>query len=98
MASMLQNLKRYDWDTWIMGIFRAFVAGGAGAITSPIAPMIQDPKVFNLADGYGKVIWVMVVGFLSAAFVGMGIFLKTHPGPDPDAEPPAFPLIPPAKP
>lgn len=86
MQTMASNASRYDWTTWLMGIFRSFVAGGAGAIAAPIGPMLMDGKDYNLGSGgLGKVLASMGIAFLVTGLTGMGIFLKTHGAPDPIA-------------
>lgn len=82
MQAMMANARAYDWPTWFIGIMRAFISGGAGAIASPAGPMYLDPKDFNLGEGLGKVLISMAIGFLIMGIVTMGIFLKTHGAPD----------------
>ena len=79
---LFPNTSNYDWATWLMGIMRAFIAAGAGAVASPTGPMILDPKDWNLGDGLSKVLMSMLIGFLVSGIVGMMIFLNTHSGPD----------------
>ena len=80
--SRLKIISMYDWATWIIGIMRAFIAGGAGALSAPIGPMVMDAKDYNLACGLGKVLATMGIAFVVTGLAGMGIFLKTHGAPD----------------
>lgn len=82
MKNMIQNAGRYDWATWLMGIFRALIAAAAGAIASPVGPMVLDPNDYNLGTGLKKVVVSMLITAAITGVTGMAIFLKTHPGPD----------------
>lgn len=82
MQAMMLNASRYDWSTWLMGIFRSLIAASAGAIASPVGPMVLDPKDYNLGDGLHKVVISMLITAGITGVTGMAIFLKTHPGPD----------------
>lgn len=82
MQTMIVNARGYDWATWFMGIMRSFIAGGAGAVASPLGPMILDPKDYNLGSGLVKVLISMLIGFGVSGVVGLAMFLKTHSGPD----------------
>lgn len=83
MQTIIINARRYDWATWFIGMMRAFIAAGAGAVASPAGPMLLDPKDYNLGAGLSKVLISMAIGFFVSGVVGMGIFLKTHGAPDP---------------
>jgi len=84
MASIVANVKKYDWDTWLMGIFRSVIGGGANGVIAGIAAMGLDPMQFNLSAGLGKELEMFGVSFFLAALVGMFTFLKTHEGPEPE--------------
>ena len=72
----------YEWSTWAIGLMRSFVAGGAGALSAPIGPMIMDAGDYNLSGGLHKVLATMGIAFVVTGLAGMGIFLKTHGAPD----------------
>lgn len=78
----VSNVKAYDWATWLMGIWRAFISGGAGAIAGAFGPMLTDPKDFNLGSGLGHTFSSMGVSFLLVGTVQMCMFLQTHGAPD----------------
>jgi len=82
--TMAQNASRYDWDTWLVGIMRSFIAGGAGVLAGGTGPLVLDPAVFNVSTSSG--VWhtlaSMGIGFLIAGITAMGTFLKTHGAPD----------------
>lgn len=80
----LSNAKVYDWQTWFVGIQRAVVQGGSGAVVAGLANMGIDPEHFNLKGGNGlrDVIELMGTMFLIMGIVHMFIFLQTHGTPD----------------
>lgn len=80
--TMLTNARGYDWATWVMGIMRAFISGGAGAIAGAFGPMVTDPKDWNLGGGLNHVLESMAIGFLIAGLTHLGIFLQTHATPE----------------
>lgn len=73
MEAMLKNGSQYDWKTWLMGIWRAMIGGGAGAVAG---------LVTNLGTGLQHTLVSMGEAFTIVAVVHMFIFLQTHPGPD----------------
>lgn len=82
-----KNLAAYDWQTWIVGIWRSVVGGGAGAVAGSFGPMVTDPKDWNLGSGLGHVLESMVISFILVGIVHMMIFLQTHPAPELIQEP-----------
>lgn len=76
------NIKSYDWATWLIGIMRAFISGGAGALAGATGPMIVDPKDWNLGAGLHNTLISMLIGFVLLGIVHMGIFLQTHGAPE----------------
>jgi hypothetical protein len=76
------NARQYDWATWLMGIFRSLIGGGAGAVSGAFGPMLTDPKDFNLGGGIGHTMETMGIGFVIGGIVNMCIFLQTHGSPD----------------
>lgn len=83
MTTMAKNFASYDWATWVVGIMRSFISGGAGAVSGAIGPMVTDPKDWNLGTGFNHVLESMLIGFLIAGFVHLAIFLQTHAVPEP---------------
>lgn len=81
--TMINNMKAYDWATWVMGIWRSVIGGGAGAVAGSFGPMVTDPKDWNIHQGLGNVFESMAIGFVIGALVHLFIFLSTHPAPDP---------------
>jgi hypothetical protein len=80
---MLTNLGKYDWATWLVGIWRAIITGGTGGVISGFASMGIDPEHFNLTTGLGHVFRLAGIMFVAMAFVHLVLFLNTHPAPDP---------------
>ena len=79
---VLTNAQRYDWTTWFMGIMRAFISGGGGALSGGLGPMMADPDHFNVGAGLTHLLSSMELGFLVGAVISLGIFLHTHGAPD----------------
>lgn len=79
----LRNAKVYDWKTWFVGIQRAVVQGGSGAVVAGLANMGIDPEHFNLKDGgLRDVLSLMGTMFIIMGAVHMFIFLQTHGTPE----------------
>jgi hypothetical protein len=81
-VKMLTNARGYDWSTWLMGIMRSFVNGGAGAVSGMLGPMVSDPQHFNLGDGWRHTLTSMGVSFVIVGLVSMCLFLQTHAVPE----------------
>jgi uncharacterized membrane protein YjjP (DUF1212 family) len=69
------NAQRYDWGTWMLGIFKAIMVGlGAALVTlgsSSFAGLNQRQT------------WTMVIAlFLTQAGIRLGEFLTLHGAPD----------------
>lgn len=71
--NMLKNGSSYDWATWLMGVWRAIVGGGAGAVAGFVVG--DHSTIFHTLRSMGE-------SFLIVGVVHMFIFLQTHPGPD----------------
>jgi hypothetical protein len=69
MNTMIRNGSQYDWATWMMGMWRAVVGGGAGFIVGDHSTVMATFRA-------------MGESFLIVGAVHMFIFLQTHPGPD----------------
>lgn len=77
-----KNAARYDWETWLVGIWRSIIQGGSsGVVAGPIAIGI-DPQHFNLSTGLGHTIEMIGGVFIGAAIIAMFTFLQTHGTPD----------------
>lgn len=70
---MFKHASEYDWSSWMMGIWRAVVGGGAGAVAGFVVG--DHSTVFSTFRSMGE-------SFLIVGVVHMFIFLQTHPGPD----------------
>lgn len=81
---MFLNAARYDWGTWVEGIWRSIVTGGTSGIISGFASMGIDPEHFNLKNSVGLHDLFVMSGamFGAMAFVHIVLFLNTHPAPD----------------
>jgi hypothetical protein len=86
MITAFVNLAKYDWSTWLVGIWRAVIQGGSGAVVSSIATIGIDPEHFNLTTGLGHVFEQMGAVFLVMGLIHMFIFLQTHGMPDPSTQ------------
>lgn len=74
-ATAVKNAQAYDWKTWLMGIMRSFISGGAAALVTGsggAALGIQGWKVWAL----------MGINFISLGLYRMGEFLVLHGAPD----------------
>jgi len=69
------NARQYDWSTWLLGIFRSIMSGGAVALTTlgGASYVGTEPKKM----------WIMVgFNFLAMAGYRLGEFLQLHGAPD----------------
>ena len=82
--AMVANAQRYDWSTWLMGIFRSVIQGGAAAVVSGFSVNLIAPNTFNLTpgDGLGKTLTLMTTMFVIQGIIHMFMFLQTHPAPE----------------
>jgi hypothetical protein len=76
--AMVTNAGKYDWPTWVLGIMRAFLSGGASALmTGAGGAVIGIP---------GKQVWILMgVNFVLMGLYRLGEFLQLHGAPDPIA-------------
>lgn len=81
--SVLPRLS-YKWRVWFHGIVAAFL----GAIANSMTNAIVDPEHFNpLQHGdWSK----MGISLGVAGVIGVALYLKTHPLPDPDKDTDAY--------
>lgn len=69
----IKNALTYDWNTWLMGIFRSIIGGGGGVLAA---------WVITAGDPLRHVLISMGEAFLISGLVHLGIFLETHNGPE----------------
>lgn len=82
MMTAMSNAQDYDWHSWLIGIMRSFVGGGAGAVAGMLGPMATDGDHFNLTNGLHHTLISMGISFLIVGIMHMAIFLQTHSAPD----------------
>lgn len=63
-----------NWQLWLKGLGSAVIGGAANGVTV----MIAAPESFNLQEGAGKLVWVILV----SAIVAAALYLKQSPLPD----------------
>ena len=73
--NIVTNAQRYDWQTWLLGIMRSFLSGGAAALTTGSgAALVGIPS---------KQIWfLMGINFVVLGLYRLGEFLQLHGAPD----------------
>jgi len=76
------NAKSYDWATWMIGIFRAFISGGSSAMVAGLTSMGIAPGTFNLTGSIGNTLKLMAVMFGFQGGYRMFEFLQLHGAPD----------------
>ena len=73
--TILKNAQSYDWNSWMIGIMRSFLSGGAVAL----ATLSGGALVGVTPDK----MWKMVgINFLAMGAYRMGEFLQLHGAPD----------------
>lgn len=79
----MKSAVEYDWGTWLMGILRSLISGGASAVAGGVGAVGIDPNFFNLNAGFSHTIKLMVFSFCVSGFTHMMMFLSTHGTPEP---------------
>lgn len=73
--TITDNARRYDWETWMLGIMRSFLSGGAVALCTGGGCALLDIP--------GTKIWkLMALNFILMGLYRMGEFLQLHGAPD----------------
>jgi hypothetical protein len=71
----IDNAKSYDWRTWLIGIMRSFLSGGAAALASLGGSGLAG---LNLR----QTLIVTGAGFVTMGLYRLGEFLTLHGAPD----------------
>jgi len=71
----IDNARSYDWSTWLMGIFRSFLSGGAAAFAGLTGSGVAG---LNLR----QTLTVTASGFIIMGLYRLGEFLTLHGAPD----------------
>jgi hypothetical protein len=71
----IENAKSYDVATWLMGIFRSFMSGGAAALASLSGAGIAGLSV-------KQTLKTTAASFLIMGLYRLGEFLSLHGSPD----------------
>ena len=67
---------------WIYGLLKAFIGGGAGAVTSTFAASMIAPETFNFSGGMHKVVELMCATFATNGLLNFFYYLKSSPLPE----------------
>lgn len=78
----IDNAMRYGWETWLIGIWRAVVTGGANGVLGGLTTVGIDPSHFNFNSGLRHTLSMMGAMFLVSGLISMFVFLQTHGAPD----------------
>jgi hypothetical protein len=69
------NAKAYDWQTWLIGIMRSFLSGGAVALAT-----LGGAASVGVT---GWKMWAMIgINFVTMGLYRLGEFLVLHGAPD----------------
>jgi hypothetical protein len=71
----ITNAHAYDWSTWLLGIFRSFLSGGAGALVA-----LGGSTVLKLS--LKETLLLTGSQFVIMGLYRMGEFLQLHGAPD----------------
>lgn len=71
------NAKQYDWATWVMGLFRSFMSGGAASIVVATSTNLVVPNMTP-----ARTLILMGITFLFQGIYRMCEFLALHGAPD----------------
>lgn len=73
------KMGQLDFGNWVMGLWAAFIGGGAGAFSAGLATIVVDPHDFNV---YALKFWKVVFGtFVISGLGPFFAFLHTQPIP-----------------
>lgn len=74
------KMGQLDFSNWVMGLWAAFIGGGAGAFSAGLATIVVDPRDFNI---YTAKFWQVVFGtFVISGLGPFFAYLHTKPLPD----------------
>lgn len=74
------KMGELDFGNWVMGLWAAFIGGGAGAFSAGLATIVVDPHDFNI---YSVRFWKVVGGtFIISGLGPFFAYLHTKPLPD----------------
>lgn len=71
----IDNAKHYDWATWLMGLMRSFLSGGAASLAALGGSGIAGLNLRQTLIMTGS-------GFVVMGLYRMGEFLTLHGAPD----------------
>ena len=77
----MPGLKDLDWGTWLIGLLRGMLGGGASAVLSAPVVSLMDPKQFNLVGW--KIYGLMGSIFLFSSVTHALMYLQQSPVPPP---------------
>ena len=78
MIAAVEHASHYDWATWVLGIMRSFLSGGAAALVTGGGGLIAGITMKQHFIMMGS-------SFLLMGLYRMGEFLQLHGAPDPVA-------------
>ena len=75
VATAAANAKAYDWQTWLIGIMRSFLSGGAVALTTGTGGAVLGIP--------GRQVWALMgINFVLMGLYRLGEFLTLHGAPE----------------
>lgn len=75
-------MPHLDWEKWILGLWAAFVGGGAGSVTAGLTSMGIDPEHYNLSvTGIHHLLLLGGTMFIVNGVVSAIFYLKQSPVP-----------------
>lgn len=74
------KMGQLDFSNWMMGLWAAFIGGGAGAFSAGLATIVVDPHDFSI---YSAKFWKVVSGTFVISGLGP-FFAYLHSKPLPD--------------
>lgn len=80
-TEIIHRKWRWSFETWIYGLFSAFIGGGASAVTAGVSGSMIDPEKFNLNAGLVNVLKLTGACFVLNGLLTMFAYLKQSPLP-----------------
>jgi hypothetical protein len=74
----------FKWESWLAGLWSAFIGGFCGAIVSGASSMGFAPDKFNFTDpiAFHRLIYMVMTNSLFSGVLSIAFYLKQSPLPD----------------
>lgn len=78
---LLEKLGTLDWEEWLLGLWTAFISGGASAVVAGFVVGTADPNG-DFSPMHLRFYMLMGAVFLASGLLNLMAFLRQKPAPD----------------